>query len=143
MSQATLLEIHKTLWKILTQQNPLPSVIYAAQWTVTMQFHSSHYYCVVSVRGLQTFLPQITMINPHPNNCLHSNQLSYHMFGHPWPRLKPLVQFQLCGIVPLRYVMVSKQPCSLIFHWDSTQTDWSGSYFHQFSTDTLMGRYPM
>ena len=71
----------------------------------------------------------LTSNQPFSNICLHSNQLGYHMFGLPWPRLKPPSPVSITWNCTTGICQAQIACCctDTLVHWDSTQTDWPGS----------------
>ena len=73
----------------------------------------------------------LTSNQPTSNICLHSNQLGYHMFGLPWPRLKHPGPVSIMWNWTTEKYQAHVACCrtGTLVHWDSTQTDWPGSVF--------------
>ena len=73
----------------------------------------------------------LTSNQPTCNICLHSNQIGYHIFGLPRPRLEPPSPDSITWNCTTGICQAQVACCctDTLVHWDSSQEDWPGSVF--------------
>ena len=95
-------------------------------------------------RPISNFLRTLALTSNQPtsNTCLHSNQLGYHMFGLPWPRLNPPSPVSIIWNYTTGICQTHVACChtGTLVHWNWTQTDWPGSVF--LDPVSIPGRIP-